>query len=91
MEEKSSVNDLINRTLVNLQMVGNIIGTWPLSNKKLNRFFHFILHFNHQCAITFFCVIDTCGPFVSAKHCDPSVQVITDELSARFMWQFSKV
>ena len=85
------VNDLINRTLVNLQMVGNFIGTWPLSDKKLHRFLHFILHFNHQCAITFFASLILVGPFVSAKHCDPCVQVITDKLSAPFTLQFSKI
>ena len=36
-----------------MHMVGNFIGTWPLSNKKLHRFQHFILPFNYQCAITF--------------------------------------
>lgn len=36
MEVKSAVNDLINKTLVNLQMVGNFIGTWSLSDEKLH-------------------------------------------------------
>jgi len=36
MEVKSAMNDLINKTLVNLQMVGNFIGTWSLSDEKLH-------------------------------------------------------
>jgi len=64
MEVKSAVNDLINRTLVNMHMVGNFIGTWPLSNKKLHRFQHFILPFNYQCAITFFASLMLVGAFV---------------------------
>jgi len=68
MEVKSAVNDLINRTLVSLQVGGNFIGTWPLSDEKLRRFLHFILHFNRQCAITFFASLILVGPFVSAKY-----------------------
>jgi hypothetical protein len=67
-EVKSAANDLINRTLVNLQVVGNFVGTWPLIDEKLHRFLHFILHFNHQCAITFFTSLILVGPFVSAKY-----------------------
>jgi len=59
MEVKSAVNDLINRTLANLQMVGNVIGTWPFSDEKLHIYsFYFALQ-SSMCH-NVFCIIDTC-------------------------------
>jgi hypothetical protein len=59
MEVKSAVNDLISKTLVNLQMVGNFIGTWSLSDEKLHiSSFYFALQSSMW--HSFFCIIDTC-------------------------------
>jgi hypothetical protein len=63
----------------------------PLCDEKLYIFLHFILHFIPQYAITDFASLILVGPFVSAKHCDPSVQMITDEVSASVTWQIQKI